>query len=201
MNNLPIFQCLTFIVLLINGVFGDGDEDTGHKSPITASHWTSADVQQSVKTEFGKRIRNDKYKSPSEIDHLLKRTSRTDHHLQPPPPLFSSSFEESADNNNNSGDEYKIENDANDNEISSNNNIQIAVRSKRRFEYAPAHFDRQADGKTPKMIEIVSDTMPLRLHFKSQSAAIVVTQSHMSRELFLSNYNSFQLNILFNQHQ
>lgn len=192
MNNLQLFQCLTFIVLLINGAFGDGEDggsDTVHKSAIAASHWTSADVQQPLKTEFGKRIiRNDKYgtfKSSSEIDHQLKRISRTDHHLQPPPPtLVSSLFEESADN---SADEYRIEHDAKDDDITgnnNNNNIQIAVRSKRRFEYTPAHYDRQADGKTPKMIEIVSDTMPLRLHFKSQSAAIVVTQSHMSRELF-----------------
>ena len=60
-------------------------------------------------------------------------------------------------------------------------NIRIAVQSKRRYEFVPVHFDRD-DIKMPKMIEIVSDTMPLRLHFKSQSAAIVVTQSHMSRK-------------------
>lgn len=58
-------------------------------------------------------------------------------------------------------------------------NIRIAVQSKRRYEFVPVHFDRD-DSKMPRMIEIVSDTMPLRLHFKSQSAAIVVTQSHMS---------------------
>lgn len=60
-------------------------------------------------------------------------------------------------------------------------NIRIAVQSKRRYEFVPVHFDRD-DTKMPKLIEIVSDAMPLRLHFKSQSAAIVVTQSHMSRE-------------------
>lgn len=60
-------------------------------------------------------------------------------------------------------------------------NIQIAVKSKRRYEFVPFHYDRD-EMKTPRMIEIVSDTMPLRLHFKSQSAAIVVTQSHMSRK-------------------
>ena len=60
-------------------------------------------------------------------------------------------------------------------------NIRIAVQSKRKFEFVPVHFDRE-NMKTPRMIEIVSDTMPLRLHFKSQSAAIVVSQSHMSRK-------------------
>lgn len=63
----------------------------------------------------------------------------------------------------------------------SGGNIRIAVQSKRKFEFVPAHFDRE-NSKTPRMIEIVSDTMPLRLHFKSQSAAIVVSQSHMSRK-------------------
>ncbi|KAI2806388.1 hypothetical protein BLOT_008344, partial [Blomia tropicalis] len=65
------------------------------------------------------------------------------------------------------------------NDAETDGNIQIAVQSKRRFEFVPVHFDRE-DLRMPKMIEIVSDSMPLRLHFKSQSAAIVVTQSHMS---------------------
>ena len=63
----------------------------------------------------------------------------------------------------------------------SDSNIRIAVKSKRRFEFVPVHFDRD-DMRQPRMIEISSDSMPLRLHFKSQSAAIVVTQSHMSRK-------------------
>ena len=71
-------------------------------------------------------------------------------------------------------------------------NIRVAVQSKRRYEFVPVHFDRD-DMKQPRMIEIVSDTMPLRLHFKSQSAAIVVTQSHMSRKLN-NFYNSFHSN-------
>lgn len=63
----------------------------------------------------------------------------------------------------------------------SDKNIRMAVQSRRKYEFMPVHFDRH-EMRTPRMIEIVSDTMPLRLHFKSQSAAIVVTQSHMSRK-------------------
>ena len=69
-----------------------------------------------------------------------------------------------------------------DNGIDDIGDIRIAVKSKRRYEYVPVHYDRDDQQQTPRMIEIVSDTMPLRLHFKSQSAAIVVTQSHMSRK-------------------
>lgn len=68
-----------------------------------------------------------------------------------------------------------------DHTTETDNNIRIAVKSKRRFEFVPVHFDRD-DMRQPRMIEIASDSMPLRLHFKSQSAAIVVTQSHMSRK-------------------
>lgn len=68
-----------------------------------------------------------------------------------------------------------------DHTTDSDQNIRIAVKSKRRFEFVPVHFDRD-DMRQPRMIEIASDSMPLRLHFKSQSAAIVVTQSHMSRK-------------------
>ncbi|OTF70197.1 hypothetical protein BLA29_008873 [Euroglyphus maynei] len=41
--------------------------------------------------------------------------------------------------------------------------IRIAVKSKRRYEYVPAHYDRDDQHQTPRMIEIVSDTMPLRI--------------------------------------
>src|SRR5699024_4496838 len=74
-------------------------------------------------------------------------------------------------------------------------NIRLAVQSKRRYEFVPVHFDRE-DVKVPRMIEIVSDTMPLRLHFKSQSAAIVVSQSHMSRK-FISLFASFTVTSFF----
>ena len=61
--------------------------------------------------------------------------------------------------------------------INGHGDIQIAVKSRRKYEMSPVHFDRQTE-KTPRMIEIVSDTMPLRLHFRSKSSAIVVSQSH-----------------------
>lgn len=91
-----------------------------------------------------------------------------------------------------------------DSDVNGDGRIRIAIKSKRKFEFMPTHYDRiehrnngieekgiiENGKKMPRMIEIVSDTMPLRLHFRSQSAAIDVSQSHMSRKFRFFFYQS-----------
>ncbi|KAH9413095.1 hypothetical protein DERP_006781 [Dermatophagoides pteronyssinus] len=170
-------SCLTIITVICSFkllIFAD---------TLTTDSWNSDDAQIRAKPLNQAQYFN---------QLLLKQQSQKSNGFQPNTPSSLSNHDDTgvtADVIGNGIDHNELIDDISssslpslvkDNGIDDTGDIRIAVKSKRRYEYVPVHYDRDDQQQTPRMIEIVSDTMPLRLHFKSQSAAIVVTQSHMS---------------------
>jgi hypothetical protein len=63
--------------------------------------------------------------------------------------------------------------------------IRLAVKSRRTVEIIPVNFDEEEI--EPQIIEISSNSIPLKLHFRSKSSSLTVHQTHTPSILFIRN--------------